>query len=109
MSSANETGRVPFKHVAAVSIGNALAFYDFIAYLAFAVQIGHSFFPDPRTSLMMAYVTTFAGFMARPVGAYVMGRVGDRIGRKPAMMMSLTMIGVAILGVVLTPPFRVIG
>ncbi len=101
--------RVPFRHVAAVSIGNALAFYDFLAYLAFAVQIGHSFFPDPHTSLMMAYVTTIAGFVARPIGAYVMGRVADRVGRRPAMMVSLTLIGVAILGVVLTPPFRVIG
>jgi MFS family permease len=101
--------RVPFKHVAAVSVGNALAFYDFLAYIAFAVQIGHTFFPDPHTSLLMAYVTTFAGFVARPVGAYVMGRVADKVGRKPAMMISLTMIGVAILGVVLTPPFRVIG
>jgi len=102
-------GRIAFKHVAAVSVGNALAFYDFLAYLAFAVQIGHTFFPDPRTSLLMTYVTTFAGFVARPLGAYVMGRVADRIGRRPAMMMSLTMIGVAILGVVTTPPFRAIG
>lgn len=100
---------IAFKHVAAVSVGNALAFYDFLAYIAFAVQIGHTFFPDPRTSLLMAYVTTFAGFVARPVGAYVMGRVADKVGRKLAMMLSLTMIGIAILGVVLTPPFRVIG
>ena len=70
--------RLPFKHVAAVSLGNALAFYDFLAYLAFAVQIGHSFFPDPRTSLLMTYATTFAGFVARPAGAYVMGRVADK-------------------------------
>ncbi len=101
--------RLPFKHVAAVSLGNALAFYDFLAYLAFAVQIGHTFFPDPRTSLLMTYVTTFAGFVARPAGAYVMGRVADKIGRRPAMMISLTLIGAAILGVVLTPPFRTIG
>lgn len=106
---ASERERIPFRHVAAVSAGNALAFYDFLAYIAFAVQIGHTFFPDPRTSLLMAYVTTFAGFVARPVGAYVMGRIADKVGRKPAMMMSLTMIGVAIIGVVLTPPFRVIG
>jgi MFS transporter, MHS family, citrate/tricarballylate:H+ symporter len=102
-------GAIPFKHVVAVSVGNALAFYDFLAYLAFAVQIGHTFFPDPRTSLLMTYVTTFAGFVARPLGAYVMGRVADKRGRRPAMMMSLTMIGVAILGVVATPPFRAIG
>jgi MFS family permease len=106
---ASERERIAFRHVAAVSAGNALAFYDFLAYIAFAVQIGHTFFPDPRTSLLMAYVTTFAGFVARPVGAYVMGRIADKVGRKPAMMMSLTMIGVAIIGVVLTPPFRVIG
>ncbi|MFZ2031408.1 MAG: MFS transporter [Vitreimonas sp.] len=109
MSESGAPDRVPFKHVAAVSVGNALAFYDFLAYLAFAVQIGHTFFPDPHDSLMMAYVTTVAGFVARPIGAFVMGRVADKIGRRPAMMISLTLIGVAILGVVLTPPFRTIG
>jgi MFS family permease len=103
------TAPISAKHVAAVSIGNALAFYDFLAYFAFAVQIGHSFFPDPRTSLVMTYATTFAGFVARPIGAYVMGRMADKVGRRPAMMTSLTMIGIAILGVVLTPPFRIIG
>lgn len=104
-----QQGRLPFKHVAAVSLGNALAFYDFLAYLAFAVQIGHAFFPDPKTSLVMAYATTIAGFVARPFGAYYMGRIADKIGRRQAMMISLTMIGVAIVGVVLTPPFRMIG
>src|SRR5262249_55985362 len=101
--------RLPFKHVAAVSLGNALAFYDFLAYIAFAVQIGHSFFPDPKTSLLMTYATTLAGFVARPFGAYIMGRVADKVGRRLAMMVPLPLIGFVILGVVLTPPFRVIG
>src|SRR5215813_2468581 len=108
-ATAEANARLPFKHVAAVSLGNALAFYDFIAYNAFALQIGHSFFPDKSSSLFLAYITSFAGFVARPVGAWVMGHVADKIGRRLSMTISLTLIGVAIVGVVLTPPFRVIG
>src|SRR5262249_41655028 len=100
---------VPAKHVAAVVVGNALEFYDFLTYAFFAVYIGRAFFPanDPTTSLLASLGTFAAGFVTRPIGGIVIGRMGDRYGRKPALSFSL--MGIAITGLALTPPYGMIG
>ena len=99
------------RHVAAVTAGNALEFYDFLTYAFFAAQIGRTFFPstDPATSLLASLATFGAGFLMRPVGALTIGRMADRIGRKPAMLLSFTLMGVAMIGLALTPGYRAIG
>ena len=104
-------GRIPAAHVAAVSIGNALEFYDFLTFSLFAVYIGEAFFPgkDPTEKLLGSLAAFWAGFLTRPVGAMVLGPLGDRIGRKPAMLISFTMIGLAMLGLALTPTYAQIG
>ncbi|MBI1211029.1 MAG: MFS transporter, partial [Alphaproteobacteria bacterium] len=102
---------VPARHVAAVVLGNALEFYDFLTYSFFAVYIGRAFFPsdDPSASLLASLATFGAGFVTRPIGGFVIGIMADRIGRKPAMIMSFTMMGVAITGLALTPSYATIG
>ena len=102
---------VPLRHVAAVSLGNALGFYDFLTYVYFAVYIGKAFFPanDPAVSLLVTYGASFIGFIARPIGAMVIGPMGDRIGRKAAMMLSFTLMGIGVVGVALTPTYAQIG
>jgi MFS family permease len=104
-------GQIPIAHVAAVSIGNALEFYDFLTFSLFAIYIGDAFFPgkDPTEKLLSALATFWAGFLTRPVGAMVLGPLGDRIGRKPAMLISFVMIGLAMLGLALTPTYAQIG
>jgi MHS family citrate/tricarballylate:H+ symporter-like MFS transporter len=110
-------GPLPFgqalkaRHVAAVTAGNALEFYDFLTYAFFAAQIGRTFFPsaDAAGSLLASLATFGAGFLMRPVGALTIGRLADRIGRKPAMLLSFTLMGVAMLGLALTPSYRAIG
>ena len=99
------------RHVAAAVAGNALEFYDFTIYAAFAVEIGHTFFPnkDPFVSLIASLATFGAGFALRPLGAVLIGRYADKAGRKPAMLFSLTLMGIAILGLALTPSFKAIG
>jgi MFS family permease len=99
------------RHVAAVVVGNALEFYDFLTYAFFAVYIGEAFFPahDPAASLLASLATFGAGFLTRPIGAIVIGSMGDRIGRKPAMMLSFALMGVAIVGLALTPSYARIG
>jgi MFS family permease len=99
------------RHVAAAVAGNALEFYDFTTYAYFAIQIGHAFFPSraPFVSLILSLMTFGAGFLLRPVGAVVIGRYADRVGRKPAMLVSLTLMGVAVLGLALTPSYAQIG
>jgi len=101
----------PLGQVAAVVVGNALEFYDFITYAFFAVQIGHSFFPsqNPTSSLLMSLATFGAGFLMRPIGGIVIGRLGDRAGRKPAMLLSFACMGVAMVGLALTPSHASIG
>ncbi len=102
---------VSARQVAAVVAGNALEFYDFITYSFFAVQIGQTFFPsgDAAASLLASLATFGAGFLTRPIGAIVIGRMADRVGRKPAMLLSFALMGLAIVGLALTPGYRTIG
>jgi MFS family permease len=104
-------GSVPARHVAAVVVGNALEFYDFLTYAFFAVYIGRTFFPsNSPTSSLLASLGTFAvGFVTRPIGGIVIGRMGDRVGRKPAMILSFSLMGIAITGLALTPSHAMIG
>lgn len=99
------------RQVAAVCVGNALEFYDFVTYAFFAAQIGRAFFPsDTRGASLLASLATFgAGFLTRPIGAWVIGRMGDRVGRKPAMLLSFALIGIATIGLPLTPSYAAIG
>ena len=99
------------RQILAVAAGNALEFYDFLTYAFFAVQIGRTFFPSSSAhgSLLAALATFGAGFLTRPLGAWVIGRMGDRSGRKPAMMLSFSLIGVAVTGLALTPSYASIG
>ncbi len=101
----------PARQVLAVVVGNALEFYDFLTYAFFATQIGRTFFPSAsaENSLLASLATFGAGFITRPIGAVVIGSIGDRVGRKPAMLLSFSMMGVAIIGLALTPSYRVLG
>ncbi|HVN00097.1 MAG TPA: MFS transporter [Caulobacteraceae bacterium] len=105
------SGGAPARHVAAVTIGNALDFYDFLTYAFFAPQIGRTFFPaaTPSASLLAALATFGAGFMMRPVGAWLIGGIGDRVGRKPAMLLTFALMGAAMAGLALTPSYASIG
>ena len=100
-----------WRQALAIAVGNGLEFYDFVTYAFFATQIGHTFFPSktPGLSLLSSLATFGVGFLTRPLGAIVIGRFGDRAGRKPAMMLSLCLIGVALTGLALTPSYASIG
>ena len=95
----------------AATIGNMLEFYDFITYSFFAIQIGHTFFPSHSeySSLMLSLATFGAGFVTRPLGGIVLGIYSDRIGRRPAMLLSFALMGAAILTISLTPSYSAIG
>jgi MFS family permease len=98
------------RHVVAVVAGTALEFYDFLTYAFFAVQIGKALFPDGQSHGLLPALATFgAGFLMRPVGAAVIGRIADKAGRKPAMLLSFGLMGLSVLGLALIPPYAVIG
>jgi MFS family permease len=95
----------------AATIGNMLEFYDFITYSFFAIQIGHTFFPTGSEygTLMLSLATFGAGFVTRPIGGIVLGIYSDRIGRRPAMLLSFALMGLSILTIALTPSYQSIG
>jgi MHS family citrate/tricarballylate:H+ symporter-like MFS transporter len=95
----------------AATVGNMLEFYDFITYSFFAIQIGHTFFPaqSEYSSLMLSLATFGAGFVTRPIGGIVLGIYSDRVGRRPAMLLSFALMGGAILLLALTPSYNSIG
>jgi len=107
----DDSPRLSAKQVLAVVAGNAIEFYDFVTYAFFAVQIGRTFFPSdtPGASLLASLATFGAGFLTRPLGAIVIGRYGDRHGRKPAMLWSFGLMGIAVIGLPLTPSYASIG
>lgn len=103
--------RLRLIHIAAVAAGNGLEFFDFLIYATFAIYIGKAFFPthDPTVSLLLSLATFGIGFVTRPIGGLVLGRLGDRIGRKPAMLISFSLMGVGALGLAITPTYAQIG
>ena len=102
---------MPLRHVAAVVVGNALEFFDFVSYSFFSIYIGRAFFPTHNASLsLILSLSAFGmGFVSRPVGAIVIGSWGDRVGRKPAMLFSFGLMGLGIIGLALTPSYARIG
>ena len=109
MSTASKALTLP--ELGAVVAGNALEFYDFLTFSFFAIQIGAVFFPghDPTGRLLLTLATFGVGFLTRPLGGAVIGPLGDRLGRKPAMMFSFGLMGASIAGLALTPSYASIG
>lgn len=106
----DEGVRLAPSQIAAVAAGNALEFYDFVTYAFFATQIGHALFPGDASSKLLLSLATFGvGFLTRPLGGLVIGRMADRRGRKPAMILSFTMMGLSMTGLALTPSYAAIG
>jgi MFS family permease len=103
--------RISTRNVAAAVIGNWLEFYDFVVYTFFTLQIGDAFFPTHSDfgRLMLSLLTFGVGFAARPVGAVVIGRFSDKAGRRPAMLLSFSLMGAALLGFVCIPSYHQIG
>lgn len=103
--------RLARRAVIAATTGNALEFYDFITFSFFAIQIGRVFFPseDPFVSLMASLATFGVGFIGRPLGAWAIGAWADRHGRKPAMLLSMTLMGISVAVLALTPSHAAIG
>ena len=96
----------------AVLLGSALEWYDYFLYgTAAALVFGQVFFPnqDASTSLLLSLATFGAGFVARPVGAMVFGHVGDKYGRRPALVATLLLMGLATTAMALLPSYAAIG
>lgn len=93
-------------------IGTTLEWYDYFIYgAAAAIIIGPLFFPTYSTAAgtLAAFATYSVGFLARPLGGVLMGHFGDRLGRKPMLVLSMLIVGVATFAVGILPTYEAIG
>ncbi|MDU9398930.1 MFS transporter [Pseudomonas sp. zfem003] len=112
-TSLQEQHRKARKAGIASFIGTTIEWYDFYIYgLAAALVFGKVFFPadmDPGVATLLSFATLWSGFIARPLGGIIFGHLGDRIGRKTTLVITLVMMGLATTGIGLLPTYAQIG
>ena len=92
--------------------GTAMEWYDFYLFgTAAALTFGSVFFPseDPTAGALSSFATFAVGFIARPIGAVIFGHIGDRLGRKRSLMITIWMMGVATTLVGFVPSYDTLG
>jgi len=93
------------------SLGGALEFYDFVVYSQFAQYIGRAFFPsdDALVSLVLSFSTFAIGYFARPLGGIFFSHIGDRIGRRKVLVITILIMSGATAGIGLLPTYAQVG
>lgn len=93
------------------SVGNLVEWYDWYAYSAFSIYFSSSFFPSGNlTAQLMNTTGIFAlGFLMRPIGGWMFGRIADKAGRKQSMTLSVLLMSLGSLLIALTPTYKTIG
>jgi len=99
------------KIATAACFGTFLEWYDFLTFATLAVAFAPLFFPssDPVTGLLASLATFGAGMVVRPLGAAFFGSLGDRIGRRPVFLITITLMGGATFAVGFLPTYEQIG
>ena len=92
-------------------IGNVLEWFDFAVFGFFSSEIGAAFFPgsSPAAQQLKAFAVFALGFLARPIGSIVLGRIGDRVGRRALLTLSIALMGGATLLLGMLPTYATIG
>jgi MFS transporter, MHS family, proline/betaine transporter len=99
------------KAVTAAVVGNVLEWYDFAVYAFVATIIAKQFFPpgDDVTALLSAFLAYGLGFVARPLGGIIIGRLGDTRGRKFALLLTIMMMAIGTVMIGILPTYGSIG
>ena len=98
--------------IIASTVGTTIEWYDFLLYsVVTGLVFGKLFFPnsDPLVGVLQAFAVYTVGFIARPIGAAIFGHIGDRIGRKAALIATLLITGLATFAVAFVPSYAAIG
>jgi MFS family permease len=104
--------KTPRKAAFASWIGSAVEYYDFFIYgTAAALVFGKIFFPsiDPKLATVAAFATFGVGYITRPIGAFFMGHVGDKFGRKKVLTFTLLLMGISTFLIGLLPTYDQVG
>ena len=104
--------RTPKKAAIAAWVGSALEYYDFVIYgTAAALVFPKIFFPsgDPAAATVASLATFGVGYVARPIGSFILGHLGDRFGRKPVLIGTLLLMGLSTVLVGCLPTYDAIG
>jgi MFS family permease len=104
--------KTPVRAAVASWIGSVVEYYDFFIYgTAAALVFGKVFFPDsdPATGTLLSFATYGVGYVARPVGSFFMGHIGDRYGRKRVLLLTVSLMGLATFLVGCLPTYDDIG
>jgi MHS family proline/betaine transporter-like MFS transporter len=111
MSQAGPREKNITKLIVAVSLGNALEWFDISSYGYFAVYVSKAFFPnsDATVSLLLTFGTFGLAFMVRPIGGIMLGAYADRYGRKASLMISIVMMTIGTLSIAIMPTYETIG
>lgn len=107
----NQNNKSIWKVIGASSLGTLIEWYDFYIFGSLATVIANQFFPktNPTAALLSTLATFAAGFIVRPFGALVFGRLGDIVGRKYTFLLTLILMGGATFGIGLVPSYEQIG
>src|SRR6478609_11964990 len=101
------------RRVAGASLlGSVVEWYDFFLYGTMAALVFNSqFFPtfDPLVGTMIAFATFAAGFVTRPLGGFIFGHFGDRVGRKKMLVLTMLIMGLSTFAMGLLPTYASIG
>lgn len=91
--------------------GHVVEWYDFFVYASFAIYFSGQFFPsgDETTQLLNSMAVFSAGFLVRPLGGWIFGRIADRNGRRPAMLTAMALMALGSFMMALTPTYASIG
>lgn len=90
-------------------IGNALEWYDYALYAQFAYIIGLKFFPETEFVEILTFAVFAAGFVIRPIGGIIFGYIGDRMGRRIALVLGIILMAIPTAGIGLLPSYEAIG
>jgi MFS transporter, MHS family, proline/betaine transporter len=100
-----------WRSILAAAAGNLLEWYDFVIYAFMAPYIAEKFFPssDPLAGLLAVFATFGLGFVVRPLGGILIGRLGDTKGRKSALLVTIFLMALGTAGIGLVPSRASIG
>ena len=111
-SAISTAARQPVRAASAAFAGTTIEWYDFFIYsTASALAFPQLFFPnsDPNVSLLISLATFGVGFFARPLGGFFFGHLGDRLGRKKALIATLLLMGLSTASIGVLPTYAQIG